>query len=244
MESKKELGVFDRRHRPGFLEKANKLARRQGSSIGMVMCAVLALASTACITWYGDVPEVIPESHVFTPTGMPISFNVKYEGKSDPYITKGSHKRRTDLMRTTLEETLSEHDVFTKATRVYLQSARGLYCLVHITELPFNSSIKEYIVKGDTPDYKGSKLYLLISAGTIFILPLNVDDLGGYAIEYSLYKDNVFQREYRYEFREKGFFWLPTLPFMWVGLLTTGTEEVFEVATQQFLLDAERDGYF
>jgi len=52
------------------------------------------------------------------------------------------------------------------------------------------------------------------------------------------------QQKYQYEFREQGFYWLPTLPFMWVSLLTTGVEDVFRVATQRFLLDAERDGYF
>ena len=112
MVSDKESGVFDMRPRSGFLERSNKFVKRQASSIGMVMCAALVLASNACITSYGGVPEVIPESHGFTPTGMPLFFNVKYEGKADPYIMKSSHKRRTDLMRTTFEETLRESDVF------------------------------------------------------------------------------------------------------------------------------------
>ena len=145
---------------------------------------------------------------------------------------ESSHKRRTDLMRTTFAETLSKYDLFTKATQVYLYQRTGLFCVVNITELPFNSPTRL------------TRVLFRVSAGALFILPFYGDQGGGYALEYRLFRDDVFQHKYQYEFREKGFYWLPTLPFMWVSLLTTGAEEVFRGATQQFLLDAERDGYF
>jgi hypothetical protein len=139
------------------------------------------------------------------------------------YVHFGSHGGAPGIKKG-LEET------FAGATYVLTPRSTGIHAQIEILTQPL-------------PPSESCGIRYQLARMTFTALPWYYDGLG-YVVLYHLYLDGKIQRTYRYEITHKGIVWLPLALFIWANYFTTGETEAFEETARQFVVDAERDGYF
>ncbi len=82
-----------------------------------------------------------------------------------------------------------------------------------------------------------------ISSKVYLVLPFYIQE-GGWEFSYSVTHQNVLRKTYTYEITARQFYWLLLLPFSWINFFTYSLEDAVQSTTAQFVMDAQREGYF
>ncbi len=87
-----------------------------------------------------------------------------------------------------------------------------------------------------------ANFFCWFSAITLKLVPC-YSESSGWNIMYTIYKDGESQKSYSYEIINKKFVWIGAIPFSWLNYLVPQYEQAYAEATQDFLLDMQKDGY-
>ena len=115
-------------------------------------------------------------------------------------------------------------------TSVYPSQQPGTEVVVSVQEKPY-----PWHWYGEYLGWISSKVYL--------VLPFYIQE-GGWEFSYSVTHQNVLRKTYTYEITARQFYWLLLLPFSWINFFTYNLEDAVQSTTAQFVMDAQREGYF
>ncbi len=196
-----------------------------------LLLSLCAVTLTSCVVTYETIPAP-NESAAVSPHDIPIYYRVDpydlysraqaYAGSGFdfPYPTRESYDE--------LKRVFTDTHVFTKAVPAVSPPDQGVYCAVTTVHTPQSKlagrfNFASIVLLTALPAYSASSSDLL---------------------QFELYVDREFKKRYEYRVTKIKATWIGLLPFAWANLLTTDRDEAFQAAAHQFLLDAERDGYF
>ncbi len=208
--------------------------------LGLLACT---LTLTSCIVTYSDFPPVDLHSEPLPKKEFPIYYHVPARSSVDflklvpvptGYFPIGPGfypVQHTLFGLDDLDRVFAESKSFSEAIATSTPPKSGVYCSVDLTIKPISVA---------------AEVSSAFSYASLFIIPIlpYYSGLGGYVVRYNLYVDGELQHVYRYEITKKGVAWVVLLPFAWINLFTYDQKDAFRATAYQFLIDAERDGYF
>lgn len=122
------------------------------------------------------------------------------------------------LTYSNLERLFEQNEIFPQAIAVTSPPEKGIYCSAEV----------------------GIK-----TTGIVPGILVPREETQSNVVMYSLYRDGEWQQNYVYAFNRKVTWWILAAPIiMWGNLFTYSSDDPVRATFYQFLLDAERDGYF
>jgi hypothetical protein len=187
---------------------------------------LLAFALMSCAMWY-EVPVADRSEHVSASHFMKKAFPVSYEIKPVNPGGNESFWGPVDPWKK-LEQQLATNQWFAQTEYRASPVEKGIYFSGRAERVP-QSAIAE--------------IFSLVSQLTFFVLP-SYSGESGLVLYYDLYIDQDLKKIYRYEIKRRWILGLLLLPLVWINLMTDDLDDAIVATANQFLLDAERDGYF
>jgi hypothetical protein len=173
----------------------------------------LLMVLPGCIVTY----KGFPQGSVSPSQSSDMDRSTLYHVRTDGFLADLD----TPSNKRTMVKAIESQTLFSEEIATDTPPEKGMYCSIY--------------VKWEITQKGGAGAVLL------FLIPDTEQVL--YSVQYDLWNNQKRLTTGRYEIVKKTWIWLPLLPVFWVNWFNTSKQDAFSATLQQFILDAQRDGF-